>query len=176
MKKQEFINNYITPWLDETDKPGNRQLWNNSIDMLIKDGELPQSAANWVKTPLKYYGESKPKRYFKPIYSTIEGMHRATYNGNLTLESILHSRIYHTKHGWITAQLAEPAKDKALQECADIIGGRNRNKVLGVLRYSSFSHWSLSRFMYKPGSGWSYCAGQDYPSELATIRKFIYNQ
>ena len=58
MNKKEFTNNYIKPYLKENDKPFNRQLWNDTTDILIKDNRLEKSAQNWIKTPVKYYGEN----------------------------------------------------------------------------------------------------------------------
>ena len=58
MKKKEFVDNYIKPYLKDTDKPGNRQLWNDTIDYLIRYNRLTKRAQNWTKTPVKYYGEN----------------------------------------------------------------------------------------------------------------------
>ncbi len=55
MKKKEFINSYITEYIKPNDKAYNRQLWNDSLDMLEKNGQ--KVSHEWVKTPKKYYGE-----------------------------------------------------------------------------------------------------------------------
>ena len=56
MTKKEFVE-YIIPRLSSTDKPKNRELWNNSIDTLCKNGLVSNRAKNWSKVPKKYFGE-----------------------------------------------------------------------------------------------------------------------
>ena len=59
IKKQDFVNFYILPYIIPSDKPFNRQLWNDAGDMCIKNGELSEKRFNqWVKTPKKYFGEN----------------------------------------------------------------------------------------------------------------------
>ncbi len=57
MLKKKFVE-MIKPFLKKNDKPFNRQLWNDTLDSLSKDGELNiNKAQHWTKTPIKYYGE-----------------------------------------------------------------------------------------------------------------------
>ena len=51
--------------------------------------------------------------------------------------------------------------------------GKTITRVRSCLKYSLdiFPSWARER-IYNNGMGWQYCAGQDYPSEIATIRKF----
>lgn len=58
MLKRDFVNNYIKPFLKEDDTPYNRQLWNNTLDTLSKNGDININKAQyWTKVPKKYYGE-----------------------------------------------------------------------------------------------------------------------
>ncbi len=44
MEYDEFLEQYIKPFVKSHDKPFNRQLFNDTLDMLIKDGTLIEEA------------------------------------------------------------------------------------------------------------------------------------
>ena len=66
--------------------------------------------------------------------------------------------------------------ENELQEIVTLIGGRGKTpgRVESLLRYGGipvWPSWIRERIMHEPGRGWTYCAGQDYLAEMATIRK-----
>jgi hypothetical protein len=62
-----------------------------------------------------------------------------------------------------------------VDQLVDIIGGRNKDRIRSVLNYNlkRASFWGVeTSFMYDHKlNRWSYCAGQDYPSEMSRVRK-----
>lgn len=55
INKAIFYRLYVEPYLNATDKPYNRQLWNDLIDQGLKDNSLPKTANNWVYPSNKYF-------------------------------------------------------------------------------------------------------------------------
>ena len=64
-----------------------------------------------------------------------------------------------------------------VDQLVDIIGGRNKDRIRSVLTYDlkRASFWGVeNRFMYNYKlNRWSYCAGQDYPTEMSRVRKAL---
>lgn len=94
------------------------------------------------------------------------------------LEHLNHNRASINGIGWSDISIDETFKAESLQQIADIIGGREatKAKVLRNLTNNTVNGWFLQRFIYMPKyDRWSYCAGQDYPSEIASIRRKLSN-
>lgn len=94
------------------------------------------------------------------------------------LESLNHNRAYVNGIGWTDIAIEENFKAESLQQIADIIGGRKatKAKVLHNLTNNKVSGWFMNRFIYMPKYDiWSYCAGQDYVSEITSIRRKLSN-
>lgn len=90
------------------------------------------------------------------------------------LENLNHNRASINGIGWTDIAIDESFKAESLQKIADIIGGRKATKVkvLRNLTNNKVNGWFMQRFIYMPKYGrWSYCAGQDYVSEIASIRR-----
>ena len=53
-------------------------------------------------------------------------------------------------------------------------GAKTCRRVESGLRYGKdqIAYWAQQRLI-KESYGWTYCAGQDYPSEIASIRKMF---
>lgn len=94
------------------------------------------------------------------------------------LENLNHKRASINGLGWTDIAIDESFKAESLQQIVDIIGGRDatKAKVLRNLSNNKVNGWFLQRFIYMPKyDRWSYCAGQDYPSEIASIRRKLSN-
>jgi hypothetical protein len=70
--------------------------------------------------------------------------------------------------------------DKDIEQICSVLGGWERTKNIIANRLRSLktlpSNWCFDRIHYcRHSKRWAYCAGQDYPSELATIRKWFTN-
>jgi hypothetical protein len=70
--------------------------------------------------------------------------------------------------------------DQDRQQIADLLGGRisTREIVRSRLRFLPElpSFWAFDRIIFcKHSKRWTYTAGQDYPGELAMIRKYFLN-
>lgn len=94
---------------------------------------------------------------------------------HLSLNSFIRGRGYHSSLGHIDQDLELPALD----DLVETLGGQSKTKakIARVLEYHLKSIEDcgiLERITYdNVKNEWSYCAGQDYPSELAYIRKHI---
>ena len=63
-----------------------------------------------------------------------------------------------------------------LDGLVDLLGGRKKAHLRNALKYNIESMPYANRLSYLPSQKrWTYCAGQDYPAELARIRKEILN-
>ncbi len=56
MKLTEFYLVYIKPYLKLNDKPYNRQLFNDSLDHLVRNGQIREKiASKWTHPNNKYF-------------------------------------------------------------------------------------------------------------------------
>ena len=56
MTKEIFYNVYVKPYLKKDDKPFNRQLFNDTKDILHKNGDITDSQVfNWTYPKNKYF-------------------------------------------------------------------------------------------------------------------------
>ena len=71
--------------------------------------------------------------------------------------------------------LFKSLSENDINQLVNIIGGRSKDRLHAVLEYhlNSNNFWGVeSRFMYDyKNDKWSYCAGQDYTSEMREVRK-----
>ena len=94
---------------------------------------------------------------------------------HLTLDSFISGRAYHKEQGHVNHGLELPEVDKLVQ----LLGGRKETKakIKRVLEFHlhTIGSWGIfGRVLFdSKANDWEYCAGQDYPSELAYIRKLI---
>ncbi len=103
-------------------------------------------------------------------YKTIKNASMRAVN-NITLDNIISKRFKHITRGHTDLNIKG---DIDLSGLLRVIGGRD-DYSLRLRRLIAGGHsWGiLERFIYKPKSGWAYCAGQDYIAELNTIRKLL---
>ncbi len=102
-------------------------------------------------------------------YSTINNASKKQINNQITFNNLISKRFNHTSRGWSALVI----RDFDLAGLLGVIGGRINYKWL-LLDYisSGRSYGIFDRLVYDGGS-WSYVAGQDYVSELNTIRKIL---
>lgn len=93
--------------------------------------------------------------------------------GQLTIQKLLNGRLY-TSEGWQSFKVAPELREEIAQKVSELLGGRKTTKeaVYHTLKNERPQHWGLSR-IHIEGERLSYCAGQDYPAELAEIRKAL---
>lgn len=95
-----------------------------------------------------------------------------------TLENLSTERASIKGEGWATIKIDEDFKNKAFEDIADLLGGRKatKDRIKYVIKNNPISAWFAQRIIYNAkGDYWTYCAGQDYPAELAQIRKTLKN-
>lgn len=78
----------------------------------------------------------------------------------------------------LRAKMADPLSERDVEEIVELLTYRCRDatksKIRSILAYGPIpDRWFCERICYSSTRGWSYCAGQDYPSEIARIRKEI---
>ena len=112
------------------------------------------------------------------VFNNIEELFTATDRQQLTAQEIINRRA-HLCGEWQSFEVTQDFLNDFIESICDILGGHQRTKsdIRFNLRRSTPQHWGLSRIILsKYGENpcrWSYCAGQDYPSEITTIRKYL---
>jgi len=99
-------------------------------------------------------------------------------NNQLNAQQVINKRAF-INGDYQNFELSTEASLELVDMILDILGGRSQTKsnMKSTLLYSTPQHWGLGRLLFaKYGDSpvrLSYCAGQDYPGELSTIRKFL---
>lgn len=112
-------------------------------------------------------------------FNTYAEILEATKGHQVTAQELINGRTYVNDEGWQTITLTADLKEKLCNDIADTLGGGKDTKmqVKRQLLFSTPQHWGLSRIFLEQYNGnepfVSYCAGQDYPSEVKTIRNAI---
>jgi hypothetical protein len=139
----------------------------------------------WCKSPaceaLKLYisnfEEDQPDamKYFKDSFIYTETVPVTPLEFNL--DHVVCQRLYNRRDGWHTANIKLTHKQK--QNFLALFGSRCRSKTWEKLKRAvsdNFrnvgSYGILNRVLFE-GNEVSYCAGQDYKSELSFVRKLI---
>lgn len=96
----------------------------------------------------------------------------------INLSNIKSKRIRDINTGW--QDFDYTLTDSDISAISELLGGwqRTQNIVANKLRCLSSlpSNWCFERIYFcKHSKCWRYCAGQDYPAELAIIRKWFTN-
>ena len=92
----------------------------------------------------------------------------------ITAQQVINKRLYINGLGWQSVDFSDEFSGWFIDEVGDLLGGRaaTRHSVKLSLKYCKPQHWGLNR-IFLEDRGWVYCAGQDYTSELNTIRKAL---
>jgi hypothetical protein len=111
-------------------------------------------------------------------FTTLEELYSATNGHQLSAQELINRRsmIYGEYQNFeVSDELSEEINGRIIE----VLGGQHRTKntMYNTLRRSTPQHWGLCRiFIEQYGDSpirFSYCAGQDYPAELAQIRKYL---
>lgn len=78
--------------------------------------------------------------------------------------------------GWENIKIDETFFNESIDQITQLIGGHQKTKdiIKYTLRNTPVHQWFASRIIFD-GVKWSYIAGQDYPSEIAEIRRLLKN-
>jgi hypothetical protein len=98
----------------------------------------------------------------------------------VTVQQVINQRLYNKEKGWSDVIIDGELRSKMANEVSQLIGGRQdtRDAVDRNLFFNKPKHWGLERIVLEQYYGdnpprWAYIAGQDYPSEIRTIRNYL---
>lgn len=79
--------------------------------------------------------------------------------------------------GWDDVEIEEKFREESFNQIASLLEYRKQEltgRALFKLKNEPLYEWFGNRFVYSPTREcWSYCAGQDYISEMREIRKVL---
>jgi hypothetical protein len=111
-------------------------------------------------------------------FNTLEEIFEATKGSQFTAQQFINRRA-NIDGVWQDFEVSNDLRLKISNEIADLYGGHLKTRFAVEFSLNSCrpQHWGLSRtILEKYGDSparFSYCAGQDYTSELASIRKAL---
>lgn len=116
----------------------------------------------------------------KTEFKTLAALYAATEGRQVTLQEIIEGRTLIAGQ-WENFTLSPEAKEAAFSACVEIIGGHKATKeaMLYALKWNeTLSHWGLRRlFLVQYSSDkaprFTYCCGQDWPTEMRSIRAYL---
>lgn len=91
-----------------------------------------------------------------------------------TLEHLTTERAPLIIGGWSDIKIDEDFKKESVNQILDLLGGLDttKNKIAFKIKNTPVHGWFAQRIIFEPlRNKWVYIAGQDYTSELRTIRK-----
>jgi hypothetical protein len=103
-------------------------------------------------------------------YKTIQNACKKAQFNQITLSNLISGRFYHVSKGWTKLSIDE----KELNMLRDELGGKYDllRPLMDIINYNGSNYGIFERVVFN-GKRWGYIAGQDYPSELRTVRKLI---
>lgn len=108
------------------------------------------------------------------IFKNYQEILDATQGHQVTAQELINGRTYINGEGWTDIILSDQFRDDVCNDISQILEGqyKTRAAVRNSLKYGKPQHWGLKRILLENyGSPrLSYCAGQDYTSEIRTIR------
>ena len=111
-------------------------------------------------------------------FNNIEELMAATKGSQLNAQAVINKRA-HIDGEWQNFETTDNFDESFIDTVVNLLGGQHATKrnIRYALQFGTPQHWGLTRIMCaKYGESpcrWSYCAGQDYPAELSTIRKYL---
>ena len=116
-------------------------------------------------------------------YKTLRGLINQAQNQIVTLQNVLEGTILLRGRGWCKFELSFEAKETFAQMGALTLGGRKetRQRIARIITYNSITQtfgiyrrlWAQKNTFCKGKIEVTYCVGQDYISERATIRRLL---
>jgi hypothetical protein len=96
---------------------------------------------------------------------------------DLSLSNFISSRAFHKDRGHIDITCQHlPDRDQLFSLLSKRARVKNRallERSINWFPYDLKNYGIFDRVHYDVERGWSYCAGQDYPSEIATVRNLL---
>lgn len=110
------------------------------------------------------------------VYKTVKGIMRQMH-GRLSVDDVLSGRYNNSKHGYVNFRFT----DEALREFSDgvcsALNMRDKDDVFYNIKHKLVEQCGIidriSVSLYRGELDYSYCAGQDYPSEARLVRKLL---
>jgi len=101
-----------------------------------------------------------------------------TNGRQINAQQVINGKLYHFENGWSSVIITPEFLREIVKEVSELYGGRANTKenIANTLRNRHPQHWGLGRTFledYGNGPAWRYCAGQDYPNEIRTIRNAL---
>lgn len=96
-------------------------------------------------------------------YTTVKGLIGKTRQ--FSLYTFLNGRMYHNKNGWVNFTLSEKAHNEILNAFKAFLG-------LDYMKQYE-THGIYERLVMDKDGRVSYIAGQDYPSEIRTLKRLL---
>ena len=114
----------------------------------------------------------------RKTFGTLEELYNATTHTNA--QEILNGRMCTKAGGWEDVEIAPDVRAQVIEQIVEIAGGRQatRQAMRRTLEDERPQHWALKRMHLLPPYGssparLSYCAGQDYTSEMRQLRDYL---
>lgn len=102
-------------------------------------------------------------------YKTLKGLCSQLKRTEIDGDTMANKRGYF-KDGWhYNFRISEEAENEFWTGLAHIVWKSPTDAQIRNLR--KVDYWMLNRLTWHPRYGFSYCSGQDYPSEIRMIRK-----
>ena len=106
-------------------------------------------------------------------YKTLRGL-LSQNGGQLHFNDFHANRMYHKNLGWISFRLKKEEKDKGYKMLASAIYANGEKMYERMKYYNGREYGIFNRiFFERDGKCATYCAGQDYPSEIRFIQKLL---
>lgn len=107
-------------------------------------------------------------------YKTLKGLLRQLGSRYYTFYDLHSGRFYHKTKGWVRYNLSEEGREQAARKFAGVVWSKvNADRIDQCKNYHGKMCGILERlWIYKDGRA-TYCAGQDYPSEIRTLQHLM---
>ena len=105
-------------------------------------------------------------------YKTLKGFMRANDIRQFSLLDYLHGTVFSNSHGWIKFSLSRDAQTEFLEGIAGVVWSKPTEERVNRLRYAP-EMGILRRLWLNEAGRYTYCAGQDYPSEIRYIQRHL---
>lgn len=111
-------------------------------------------------------------------YKSLRGILRQTLHNELSVSDVICGRFYHKTLGWVSFRLSDDAMRTFVFGICHILNMRRDRDIVyynirnhriedcGILERATVRHET-------DGLYFSYCAGQDYPSEARLVRRLL---
>lgn len=107
-------------------------------------------------------------------FATLDAIHAAT--NQTSAQQLLNGRVCLKDEGWTDIEITPELREQVVNEVVSLAGGHRATqaRMWRSLTYETRQHWALGRMFVEKydesPARLRYCAGQDYPSEMAQLR------